>query len=165
MRWTVVFHRKAENWFFALIALGEFKRRLGVRVVPRCPACGWSTDVGFRRTRLYPLPDTPESKAFLRARHHRQRQSGEAMPVRTDAFPVWRLGSVLHQCGQSSDRIARRCVATRCPVRLLSAPRRRIVETMQAQTNSAAKPIPIWRPSKRRRRQQQISTLQTQAAG
>lgn len=54
--WHVVFHRKAENWFFALIALGEFKHVSAFAWVPELSI--WLFyDVGFRRTRLYAMPD------------------------------------------------------------------------------------------------------------
>lgn len=63
-RWTVVFHRKAENRFFAAIALGHFKH---VSAFAWLPEMGhWLIyDVGFRRTRLMMLGDTEAAKSVL----------------------------------------------------------------------------------------------------
>jgi hypothetical protein len=89
VRWTVVFHRKAENWLFGLIALGRFKHVSAFAWVPECVV--WlHYDVGFRRTRITVLPDTEESKAYLA-----RLITGNAivtMPVRDDAVPLLRFG-------------------------------------------------------------------------
>lgn len=88
-RWTVVFHRKAENWIFGLIAMGRFKHVSAFAWLPDVQR--WLVyDVGFRRTRIVVLPDTIESRAHLA-----RVITGNAivtMPVRTDAMPVMRLG-------------------------------------------------------------------------
>lgn len=89
MRWTVVFHREAENWLFSLIAMGRFKHVSAFAWVPEC-AVWLHYDVGFRRTRIIVLPDTAESKAYLG-----QLITGNAivtMPVRGDAVPLARFG-------------------------------------------------------------------------
>ena len=88
-RWTIVFHRKAENWFFSLIAMGRFKH---VSAFAWLPDVGvWLVyDLGFRRTRIAVMPDTAESKAHLA-----RVITGNAiitMPVQLDALPVMRLG-------------------------------------------------------------------------
>lgn len=88
-RWTIVFHRKAENWFFSALAMGHFKH---VSAFAWLPDVGvWLVyDLGFRRTRIVVMPDTAESKAHLA-----KVINGNAivtMPVRFDALPVMRLG-------------------------------------------------------------------------
>jgi len=63
-RWTVVFHRKAENRFFDLIAMGHFKH---------CSAFAWLPeleiwvfyDVGFRLTRLTHIADGQFARATI----------------------------------------------------------------------------------------------------
>ena len=63
-RWTVVFHRKAENWFFGLIALGHFKHVSAFAFIPELGV--WIIyDVGFRRTRIELLADTDHAKTIL----------------------------------------------------------------------------------------------------
>lgn len=63
-RWTVVFHRKAENRFFSLIAMGHFKHVSAFAFIPELGL--WTIyDVGFRRTRLIHLADTDEAKTIL----------------------------------------------------------------------------------------------------
>jgi hypothetical protein len=63
-RWTVVFHRRAENWFFAAIAMGEFKHVSAFAFIPELGI--WTIyDVGFRRTRLIHLADTDHAKSIL----------------------------------------------------------------------------------------------------
>lgn len=63
-RWTVVFHRKAENWFFATIAMGRFKHVSAFAFIPELDI--WTIyDVGFRRTRLVHLADTDHAKTIL----------------------------------------------------------------------------------------------------
>ena len=88
-RWTVVFHRKAENWFFAAIAMGHFKHVSAFAWVPDCQA--WvHYDLGFRRTRITLLPDTKKSEAYLA-----ELITGNAivtMPPRAGVVRVFRLG-------------------------------------------------------------------------
>lgn len=89
MRWTIVFHRKAENWFFSLIAMGHFKHVSAFAWVPALRI--WLVyDVGFRRTRLVPMGDSPETRAYLMALI-----AGNALvsiDVCIDALPLMRLG-------------------------------------------------------------------------
>jgi len=88
-RWTIVFHRKAEHWLFALIAMGRFKHVSAFAWLPDTRV--WLIyDMGFRRTRIMVLPDTVEAKAYLGALI-----TGNAMvtmPVRDDALPLLRIG-------------------------------------------------------------------------
>lgn len=88
-RWTVVFHRSAQNWFFSVIAMGHFKHVSAFAWLPDLQV--WLVyDVAFRRTRIVVLPDTPESKALL-GRVIR----GNAivtMRRRDDALPIFRVG-------------------------------------------------------------------------
>ena len=65
-RWTIVFHRKAENWFFSAIALGRFKH---VSAFAWLPELGiWVFyDVGFRRTRLMHMADGVHAHAAIAA--------------------------------------------------------------------------------------------------
>ena len=65
-RWTVVFHRKAENWFFSALALGHFKH---VSAFAWLPELGiWVFyDVGFRRTRLMHMADGVHAHAAIAA--------------------------------------------------------------------------------------------------
>src|SRR5258705_3753280 len=63
-RWTVVFHRKAENWLFGAIAMGHFKHVSAFAFIPELGI--WTIyDVGFRRTRLVHLADTDHAKTIL----------------------------------------------------------------------------------------------------
>lgn len=66
VRWTVVFHRRAENWFFAAIALGRFKHVSALAWVPELRQW-WVYDVGFRRTRLRVLEDGVTAQATIAA--------------------------------------------------------------------------------------------------
>lgn len=88
-RWTIIFHREAESWIFAALAMGKFKHVSAFAWLPDTRV--WlHYDLGFRRTRITALPDTPASKAHLA-----QLITGNAiitMPVRTDARPIFRLG-------------------------------------------------------------------------
>lgn len=63
-RWTVVFHRKAENRFFSLIALGKFKHVSALAWVPELNQW-WIYDVGFRRTRLKVIEDGSHAKQMI----------------------------------------------------------------------------------------------------
>jgi hypothetical protein len=88
-RWTVVFHRKAANRWFSLVAMGHFKHVSAFAWLPEMGV--WLVyDVSFRRTKIVVLPDTPASKARLAALI-----TGNAMitmPVREDAVPIMRTG-------------------------------------------------------------------------
>jgi hypothetical protein len=108
-RWTVVFHRKAENRFFSCNRDGAFQARLGVRLA--AGAGHWLIyDVGFRRTQLKMLGDTEGARAVLAAI-----VTGNAtvtIDVRDDELPWMRLGmfcttAVAHLIG-----VRTRCVAT-----------------------------------------------------
>ncbi len=88
-RWTVVFHRRAENRIFSAIAMGHFKHVSAFAWLPEVRV--WLIyDVGFRRTRITVLPDTAASKQkmvdLIRG------NAIVTMPVRFDAMPVLRLG-------------------------------------------------------------------------
>ncbi len=88
-RWTIVFHRRAENRIFGLIAMGRFKHVSAFAWLPG-PRVWIHYDLGFCRTRIIVLPDTAESKAYLGALI-----TGNAiitMKVRGDARPIMRLG-------------------------------------------------------------------------
>jgi hypothetical protein len=65
-RWTVVFHRKAENRFFSIIALGHFKHVSALAWIPELNQW-WIYDVGFRRTRLKVLEDGAAAKRIISA--------------------------------------------------------------------------------------------------
>lgn len=117
-RWTIVFHRKAANRFFSIIAFGEFKHVSAFAWIPDLRI--WLTfDAGFRRTKIVALPDTDESKALICGLI-----AGNAivtMPVRDDALPLMRLGlfcttAVKHLIGLNSsalrpDALFRHCIA------------------------------------------------------
>jgi hypothetical protein len=117
-RWSVVFHRKAANRFFSLIAMGHFKHVSAFAWLPELRT--WLLfDVGFRRTRIVALPDTAKSKAYLAAVI-----DGNAivsMPVRDDALPIFRTGlfcttAIKHLIGLSSgalrpDALFRHCLS------------------------------------------------------
>lgn len=117
-RWSIVFHRRAENWFFSAIAMGHFKHVSAFAFVPG-PDVWLVYDVGFRRTRLVVLPDNEQSKATLAAII-----TGNAvvtMPRRDDNLPLMRLGllctiAVKHLVGIRSsalrpDALFRHCIA------------------------------------------------------
>lgn len=88
-RWTVVFHRRAENWFFSLIALGHFKH---VSAFAWLPEFGlWVFyDVGFRRTRIMHLADGVPAHATIAALV----DGNEVITIETrnDSLPLIRLG-------------------------------------------------------------------------
>ena len=107
-RWTVVFHRQAENWFFDLIALGRFKHVSAFAYIPELGI--WTIyDVGFRRTRIVLLADTDHAKTILA-----NRVKGNCLvtlEVSEDRLPLMRWGlfcttAVAHLVGL-------RCVALR----------------------------------------------------
>jgi len=88
-RWTVVFHRRAENWFFAAIAMGHFKHVSALAWIPEL-AQWWVYDVGFRRTRLRVLEDGAAARTEIAAL-----VNGNAtvtVDVRDDGLPWMRLG-------------------------------------------------------------------------
>ena len=65
-RWTVVFHRKAENRVFSAIALGQFKHVSALAWIPELQQW-WIYDVGFRRTRLKVLEDGKIAQSAISA--------------------------------------------------------------------------------------------------
>ena len=107
-RWTVVFHRKAENRFFSLIALGHFKH---VSAFAWLPELGiWVFyDVGFRRSTIIHMADGIPAQATIAAI-----VDGNALVTiepRMDGLPIMRLGlfcttAIAHLLGL-------RCVAVR----------------------------------------------------
>jgi hypothetical protein len=107
-RWTVVFHRHAENRFFGLIALGRFKHVSAFAFIPELGI--WTIyDVGFRRTRIVHLADTDHAKTILA--HIVKGNCTVTMETREDALPLMRWGlfcttAVAHLVGL-------RCVALR----------------------------------------------------
>lgn len=117
-RWTLVFHRSAQNWVFSLIALGHFKHVSAFAWLPELKV--WLVyDVTFRRTRLVVLPDTQESKSLIC--DVIRGNALVSMTVRHDAFPIMRLGlfcttAIKHLIGLRSgalrpDALFRLCVA------------------------------------------------------
>jgi hypothetical protein len=117
-RWTVVFHRKAENRFFGAIALGHFKHVSAFAFIPELSI--WTIyDVGFRRTRLTHLADTDHAKTILA--HIIKGNACITMEVREDNLPLMRWGlfcttAVAHLVGIRSsalrpDRLFRHLVA------------------------------------------------------
>jgi hypothetical protein len=88
-RWTVVFHRKAENWFFDLIAMGHFKH---VSAFAWLPELGiWVFyDVGFRRTRLVHMADGQFAQATIG--NLCRRNAVVTLAAREDGLPLMRWG-------------------------------------------------------------------------
>jgi hypothetical protein len=117
-RWTIVFHRKAANRWFSLIAMGHFKHVSAFAWIPELRI--WVVyDVGFRRTRIVVLPDNDASKAQLGAIIR-----GNAivtMDVREGAAPFFRFGllcttAIKHLIGLNCsplrpDALFRHCIA------------------------------------------------------
>lgn len=100
-RWTVVFHREAENWFFSAIAMGHFKHVSALAWVPELGQW-WVYDVGFRRTRLRVLVDGANAQAVIAAIV--KGNETVTVDVREDGLPWMRLGlfcttSVSHLLG------------------------------------------------------------------
>jgi hypothetical protein len=100
-RWTVVFHRQAENLFFSLIAMGHFKHVSAIAWVPELSQW-WVYDVGFRRTRLKVLVDGGNAQAVIAAIV--KGNATVTVDVREDELPWMRLGlfcttSVAHLLG------------------------------------------------------------------
>jgi hypothetical protein len=88
-RWTVVFHRKAENRFFDLIAMGHFKHVSALAWIPELGQW-WFYDVGFRRTRLSVMVDGVAAQATVAAI-----VTGNCVvtvETRHDGLPLMRLG-------------------------------------------------------------------------
>lgn len=88
-RWTVVFHREAENWFFDLIAMGHFKH---VSAFAWLPELGiWTIyDVGFRRTRLIHLADGVHAHATIAAIV--KGNCAVTVDVQNECLPLMRAG-------------------------------------------------------------------------
>jgi hypothetical protein len=88
-RWTVVFHRKADSWFFAAIALGRFKH---VSAFAWLPELGiWQFyDVGFRRTRITCQADGVAAHATIAA--IMEGNCAVTIAPRDDNLPLMRLG-------------------------------------------------------------------------
>lgn len=117
-RWTVVFHRKAENWFFGAIALGRFKHVSAFAFIPELGI--WVIyDVGFRRTKIEFLAETDHAKTILA--HIIKGNCIVTIDASEDALPLMRLGmfcttAVAHLIGVRSsalrpDRLFRHLVA------------------------------------------------------
>jgi hypothetical protein len=88
-RWTVVFHRRAENWFFSAIACGEFKHVSAFAFIPELGI--WTIyDVGFRRTRLVHLADTDHAKTILA--HIVKGNCTVTVEARDGGLPLMRAG-------------------------------------------------------------------------
>jgi hypothetical protein len=88
-RWTVVFHRKAENRFFSAIACGRFKHVSAFAWLPELEIWVFY-DVGFRRTRLVHMADGQFAKATIG--NLCQGNATVTMEARTDALPLMRWG-------------------------------------------------------------------------
>lgn len=89
LRWTIVFHRKAENRFFSMIALGRFKHVSALAWVPELGQW-WVYDVGFRRTRLKVLVDGASAQAIIAAII--KDNATVTVDIREDQLPWMRLG-------------------------------------------------------------------------
>lgn len=88
-RWTVVFHRKAENRFFSLIALGHFKHVSAFAWLPELSIWVFY-DVGFRRTRIIHVADGTYAQAKIG-----NLVAGNAVvtiAARVDGLPLMRWG-------------------------------------------------------------------------
>lgn len=111
-RWTVVFHRKSENLFFRLIALGHFKHVSALAWVPELDQW-WIYDVGFRRTRLKVLVDGATAQGMIAAI-----VAGNCtvtIDVREENLPLMRLGmfcttAVAHLIGVRSSALRPDCL-------------------------------------------------------
>jgi hypothetical protein len=117
-RWTVVFHRKAENRFFSAIAMGRFKHVSAFAWLPDLER--WLIyDVGFRRTRVALYSDDEDARKHLAAIVTGNRTV--TIDVREENLPFMRLGmfcttAVAHLIGVRSsalrpDRLYRHLVA------------------------------------------------------
>ena len=117
-RWTVVFHRKAENRFFAVIALGRFKHVSAFAWIPELGI--WTFyDVGFRRTRVTHFADGQGARQAIGA--VMAGNCGVTIEARNDNLPLMRAGffcttAIKHLIGLRSgalrpDRLYRHLVA------------------------------------------------------
>lgn len=88
-RWTVVFHREAEHWFFSLIACGQFKHVSALAWIPELSQW-WIYDVGFRRTRLKVLEDGQAAHGIIAAIV--KGNAAVTIDIREDGLPWMRLG-------------------------------------------------------------------------
>lgn len=88
-RWTVVFHRQAENRFFSMIAMGRFKHVSALAWIPELGQW-WLYDVGFRRTRLRVLEDGQIAQGVIAAIV--RGNATVTIDVREDGLPLMRLG-------------------------------------------------------------------------
>lgn len=117
-RWSIIFHREAENRFFGAIAMGHFKHVSAFAFVPG-PGVWLYYDVGFRRTKIVVLPDNLQSKLTLAAIV--EGNAVVTMPRRDDNLPLMRFGlfcttAVKHlvgvRCGAiRPDALYRHCIA------------------------------------------------------
>jgi len=107
-RWTVVFHRQAENWFFSAIAMGRFKHVTALAWIPELSQW-WIYDVGFRRTRLRALEDGPAAQGIIAAII--KGNATVTIDVRENELPWMRLG--LFCTTSVSHLIGVRCAALR----------------------------------------------------
>jgi hypothetical protein len=89
VRWTIVFHRKTDHWFFRVIALGHFKHVSALAWIPDLGQW-WIYDVGFRRTHLKVLVDGEQAKAIIGAII--RGNATVTVDVRDDHLPWMRLG-------------------------------------------------------------------------
>jgi hypothetical protein len=88
-RWTVVFHRKAENRFFGLIAFGKFKHVSAFAWIPELGI--WTFyDVGFRRSRITHFADGHGARQAIGA--IMAGNYGVTVEAKNDALPLVRLG-------------------------------------------------------------------------
>jgi hypothetical protein len=85
----VVFHRKAENRFFSLIALGRFKHVSALAWIPELNQW-WVYDVGFRRTRLKVLEESATTRQIVAAII--DGNASITIDVRETGLPWMRLG-------------------------------------------------------------------------
>jgi hypothetical protein len=118
-RWTVVFHRKAENWFFGLIAMGHFKHVSAFAWLPELSIWVFY-DVGFRRTRLVHMADGQFAQATIG--NLCQDNATVTVAAREDGLPLMRWGlfcttAVAHLLGLSCvalrpDALYRRLIAS-----------------------------------------------------
>ncbi len=88
-RWTVVFHRQAENRFFSAIAMGRFKHVSALAWIPELSQW-WIYDVGFRRTRLRILEDGQIAQGVVAGIV--RGNATVTIDVREDGLPWMRLG-------------------------------------------------------------------------
>lgn len=131
-RWTVVFHRKAENRFFAAIALGQFKHVSALAWIPEL-AQWWVYDVGFRRTRIRILEDGPTAQRALGAILHGN--ATVTVDVRDDHLPWMRLGMF---CTTAVSHL----IGVRCAALRPDALYRKLIASGGTVRDHATKPAP-----------------------